>query len=108
MISRLQAVPALYNHTIVYVISFLIITTDIQDKNHFHLLFPAVHKTVADVAEIIRKANGEDTPDDADAVMKAVRRFVRPYFLNADIGMTSANTGIADLSVIVIETTEKA
>jgi len=72
----------------------------------FHLVFPAVHKTVADVAEIFRKATGEDIPDDADAVMKAVRRFVRPYFLNADIGMTGANVGIAELGVIVIETNE--
>ena len=54
----------------------------------FHLVFPAVHKTVADVAEIFSKATGEEIPNDADAVMKVVRRFVRPYFLNADIGMT--------------------
>jgi iron-sulfur cluster protein len=72
----------------------------------FHLVFPAVHKTVADVAEIFRKVTGEDIPDDADAVMKAVRRFVRPYFLNADIGMTGANVGIAELGFIVIETNE--
>jgi len=72
----------------------------------FHLVFPAVHKTLADVAEIFRKATGEDIPDDADAVMKVVRRFVRPYFLNADIGMTGANVGIAELGAIVIETNE--
>jgi L-lactate dehydrogenase complex protein LldF len=72
----------------------------------FHLVFPAVHKTLADVAEIFRKATGEDIPDDADAVMKAVRRFVRPYFLNADIGMTGANVGIAEIGAIVIETNE--
>lgn len=72
----------------------------------FHLVFPAVHKTVADVAEIFRKATGEEIPDDADAVMKAVRRFVRPFFLKADIGMTGANVGIAEIGVIVIETNE--
>jgi len=72
----------------------------------FHLVFPAVHKTVADVAEIFRKATGEDIPNDADAVMKAVRRFVRPYFLKADIGMTGANVGIAEIGAIVIETNE--
>ena len=72
----------------------------------FHLVFPAVHKTVAEVAEIFRKATGEEIPDDADEVMKVVRRFVRPYFLNADIGMTGANVGIAELGVIVIETNE--
>jgi iron-sulfur cluster protein len=72
----------------------------------FHLVFPAVHKTVADVAEIFRQATGEDIPDDADEVMKAVRRFVRPFFLNADIGMTGANVGIAEIGAIVIETNE--
>ncbi|MEJ2165917.1 MAG: LUD domain-containing protein, partial [Desulfobacterales bacterium] len=72
----------------------------------FHLVFPAVHKTVADVAAIFRQATGEEIPDDADAVMDAVRRFVRPYFLNADIGMTGANIGIAEIGAIVIETNE--
>ena len=72
----------------------------------YHLVFPAVHKTVADVAEIFRQATGEDIADDADAVMRAVRRFVRPYFLKADIGMTGANLGIAELGFIVIETNE--
>jgi L-lactate dehydrogenase complex protein LldF len=72
----------------------------------FHLVFPAVHKTLADVAEIFRKATGEDIPDDADAVMRAVRRFLRPYFLKADIGMTGANVGIAEIGAIVIETNE--
>lgn len=72
----------------------------------FHLVFPAVHKTIADVAEIFRNVTGEEIPDDADEVMKAVRRYVRPYFLNADIGMTGANVGIAELGIIVIETNE--
>ena len=76
------------------------------DEKPFHLVFPAVHKTVADVAEIFRNVTGEEIPDDADEVMKAVRRFVRPYFLDADIGMTGANVGIAELGIIVIETNE--
>ena len=41
-----------------------------------------------------------------DRFADKVRRFVRPYFLNADIGMTGANIGIAELGVIVIETNE--
>jgi L-lactate dehydrogenase complex protein LldF len=40
----------------------------------FHLVFPAVHKTVAEVAEIFRRATGEAIPDDVDAIMQAVRR----------------------------------
>jgi L-lactate utilization protein LutB len=29
-----------------------------------------------------------------DAIMKVVRKYLRPIFLNADIGMTGANIGI--------------
>lgn len=72
----------------------------------FHLVFPAVHKTLADVAEIFREATGEDIPEDSEAVMKTVRRFLRPFFLKADIGMTGANAGIAEIGAIVIETNE--
>jgi iron-sulfur cluster protein len=72
----------------------------------FHLVFPAVHKTVAEVAEIFRRETGEEIPADVDAIMKAVRRYLRPIFLNADIGMTGANVGIAENGAIVVETNE--
>jgi len=72
----------------------------------FHLVFPAVHKTVAEVADIIRDATGEEVLPDVDAIMKVVRRYLRPIFLNADIGMTGANVGIAEIGAIVIETNE--
>jgi iron-sulfur cluster protein len=72
----------------------------------FHLVFPAVHKTVEEVAEIFRQETGEEIPADADAIMKVVRRYLRPVFLNADIGMTGANVGIAENGAIVMETNE--
>jgi len=72
----------------------------------FHLVFPAVHKTVGEVADIFKKVTGEDVPPDVDAIMKVVRRYLRPIFLNADIGMTGANVGIAENGAIVIETNE--
>ena len=72
----------------------------------FHLVFPAVHKTVAEVAEIFRRETGEEIPADVDAIMKVVRRYMRPIFLKADIGMTGANAGIAENGAIVIETNE--
>ncbi|MBW2437361.1 MAG: LUD domain-containing protein [Deltaproteobacteria bacterium] len=72
----------------------------------FHLVFPAVHKTAGEVAEIFKKATGENVPDDIDAIMKVVRNYLRPIFLNADIGMTGANIGIAETGTITIETNE--
>ena len=72
----------------------------------FHLVFPAVHKTAPEVAEIFEAATGEEVPADVDAIMKVVREYLRPIFLNADIGMTGANIGIAENGAIAIETNE--
>ena len=72
----------------------------------FHLVFPAVHKTAVEVAEIFEKETGEDVPQDVDAIMKVVRQYLRPIFLDADIGMTGANVGVAESGAILIETNE--
>ena len=72
----------------------------------FHLVFPAVHKTAVEVAEIFREVTQEDVPNDVDAIMRIVRKYLRPIFLNADIGMTGANVGVAETGAIVIETNE--
>jgi iron-sulfur cluster protein len=72
----------------------------------YHLVFPAVHKTAEEVARIFRDTTGEEVPLDIDAIMKVVRAYLRPIFLNADIGMTGANVGIAENGAIVIETNE--
>ncbi|MGI8906458.1 MAG: LUD domain-containing protein [Candidatus Sumerlaeaceae bacterium] len=72
----------------------------------YHLVFPAVHKTAVQVAEIFKKVTGEDVPADVNEIMRVVRRYLRPIFLNADIGMTGANVGIAENGAIVIETNE--
>ena len=72
----------------------------------FHLVFPAVHKTAVEVAEIFEKETGEGVPQDVDAIMKVVRQYLRPIFLDADIGMTGANVGVAESGAILIETNE--
>lgn len=72
----------------------------------FHLVFPAVHKTAVEVAEIFEKETGEGVPHDVDAIMKVVRQYLRPIFLTADIGMTGANVGVAESGAILIETNE--
>ena len=72
----------------------------------FHLVFPAVHKTAVEVAEIFEKETGEGVPQNVDAIMKVVRQYLRPIFLDADIGMTGANVGVAESGAILIETNE--
>ena len=72
----------------------------------FHLVFPAIHKTAREVADIFQETTGEEVSQDVDAIMRVVRKYLRPIFLNADIGMTGANVGIAETGAIVIETNE--
>ena len=72
----------------------------------FHLVFPAIHKTATEVAELFRQVTKGEVPNDVAGIMRAVRSYLRPIFLNADIGMTGANVGIAETGTIVIETNE--
>lgn len=72
----------------------------------YHLVFPSVHKMRDDVAEIFSKATGKNVEPDIDSIMPVVRDYLRPIFLNTDIGMTGANIGIAETGGIVIETNE--
>ena len=76
------------------------------NEKPYHLVFPAVHKTAEQVAEIFREVTQQDVPHDVDAIMRIVRKYLRPIFLNADIGMTGANVGVAETGAIVIETNE--
>ncbi|MFA6243533.1 MAG: LUD domain-containing protein, partial [Candidatus Hydrogenedentales bacterium] len=72
----------------------------------YHLVFPSVHKMAADVAKIFAKETGKEVGEDIPSIMKVVRAYLRPIFLNAEIGMTGANIGIAENGSIVIETNE--
>lgn len=76
------------------------------NEKPYHLVFPSVHKTAVEVAEIFKKELGKDIPSDPKIIMQHVRKYLRPIFLNSDIGMTGANIGIAETGTIVIETNE--
>ncbi len=77
----------------------------VNDKP-FHLVFPSVHKMAPEVASIFTKATGRQVDSDIPSIMKAVRRYLRPIFLKAQIGMTGANVGVARTGAICIETNE--
>jgi len=76
------------------------------NEKPFHLVFPSVHKMAPEVAEIFSKETGEEVESSIPGIMKAVRKYLRPIFLNAEIGVTGANIGIAETGGICIETNE--
>ena len=76
------------------------------DEKPYHLVFPSVHKMAPEVAKIFAKATGEKVESDIPSLMKVVQKYLRPIFLNAQIGMTGANIGVAETGAICIETNE--
>jgi L-lactate dehydrogenase complex protein LldF len=76
------------------------------NEKPFHLVFPSVHKMAPEVAKIFSKATGKTVQGDIPSIMKVVRKYLRPIFLNAQIGMTGANIGVAETGAICIETNE--
>lgn len=72
----------------------------------YHLVFPAVHKTAEQVAELFRGRTGEPVSSDLGEIMALMRRYLRPKFLQADMGITGANVAIAETGSLLIETNE--
>ena len=102
------------NHGLVEKIPSLeVIETDLgeriiqlADEKPFHLVFPAVHKTQTEIAELFSKEVAGTVPDDLQEIMKAVRRVLRPTFLSGQIGITGANVGVAETGTILVEENE--
>ena len=71
-----------------------------------HLVAPAAHMSVADIADTVNRKLGLDVPPEHDAILKAVREYLRPIFLSNSVGLTGANVGIAETGTVVMETNE--
>ncbi len=78
----------------------------IAGETPVHLVMPAAHKSVKEIAELVSKEVGREVPPEDQAILKAVRGYLRQLFLTADIGVTGANIGVAETGSIVIETNE--
>ncbi len=78
----------------------------IAGEKPFHLVFPAIHKTSLEVAELFSKELGTTVSQDLGDIMKHVRSSLREVFLSADVGITGANVAIAESGTVVIETNE--
>src|SRR5688572_9901352 len=71
-----------------------------------HIIAPAVHKTVSQVARLFTEAAGEPLPDDRTALCAFARQRLRSKFLSADIGISGVNFAAADTGTIVLVTNE--
>jgi iron-sulfur cluster protein len=94
-------------------LGYQVVETDLGERivqlaheKPIHLVFPAAHKTLQQVADIFSAESGTKVAAEYDAIMVFVRKALRNTFLAADIGVTGANIAIAETGTIVIETNE--
>ena len=71
-----------------------------------HIIAPAIHKTVPQVARLFSEAAGRPLPDDRTALCAFARERLRSKFLAADMGITGVNFAAADTGTIVLVTNE--
>jgi L-lactate dehydrogenase complex protein LldF len=66
-----------------------------------HIVWPAMHKTRADVAALFRaKHKIPPKNDDIPELVRSARRDLRPKFLASDVGISGANFLIADSGAV--------
>jgi L-lactate dehydrogenase complex protein LldF len=71
-----------------------------------HIIAPAVHKTVPQVAKLFTETAGRPLPDDRTALCAFARETLRSKFLAAGLGITGANFVTVDTGTIVLVTNE--
>jgi L-lactate dehydrogenase complex protein LldG len=74
------------------------------DDEPMHILSPAVHVPKEDVAKLFSKVMNKQVAPDIAVEVAAAREFLRQRYVEADVGMSSANVVSADTgSLFIIE-----
>ena len=71
-----------------------------------HIVAPAAHMSVEDIAGIVNDKLHLGVPAEAQAILKGIRAYLRPIFVSAVVGVTGGNIGIAETGTVVVETNE--
>ena len=71
-----------------------------------HIIAPALEKTSADCAEVFSEVEGAPVEPELETLMRTARGQLRDVFLNADVGITGVNFGVAETGSIVTVTNE--
>lgn len=71
-----------------------------------HIIAPAIHKTVNQVARLFSHVAGAELPADRTTLCAFARARLRDKFLAADMGITGANFLAADTGTVVLVTNE--
>jgi L-lactate dehydrogenase complex protein LldF len=71
-----------------------------------HIIAPIIHKTRAEVHESLSKVAGYALPEDPPSLTAFARATLRDAFLEADVGISGVNFGIAETGTICLVSNE--
>lgn len=71
-----------------------------------HLIIPAIHKNKQQIADLFSDHSGEKFPAETRPLADYARRRLRNIFLEADIGLTGCNFGIAESGTVTLVSNE--
>jgi L-lactate dehydrogenase complex protein LldF len=71
-----------------------------------HIVAPAIHLTLSDIAAILSRAAGRPLPVDRTQLAQFARQTLREKFAQADAGITGVNFAIAQTGSLVLVTNE--
>ncbi|MCJ7660755.1 MAG: LutB/LldF family L-lactate oxidation iron-sulfur protein [Anaerolineales bacterium] len=78
----------------------------LRDEPPAHIITPAVHLTREQVGETFHQKLGVPFTNDIKVMTSIARRELRQAFLNADIGISGVNFGVAETGTICMVTNE--
>lgn len=71
-----------------------------------HIIGPAIHKQLPEIARLFSRVAGRALPEDAEALCAFAREELRDRFLAAGMGVTGANFVSADTGTVVLVSNE--
>lgn len=78
----------------------------LRNDHPSHIVAPAIHLTLDDVAEAFHEHHKRPKSDDPAVLMQEAREMLRKQFVAADVGITGANFLIAETGSTIICTNE--
>jgi L-lactate dehydrogenase complex protein LldF len=72
----------------------------------YHLVFPAMHLTRHEISDLFQEKLHSDRTENPEDLTMIARRELRSKYIQADIGITGANFGIAETGMISITENE--
>ncbi len=71
-----------------------------------HIIAPAVHKSLDDVADLFHKVHGKPRKTDIPALAREAREVLRGHFLSAGMGISGGNFLVAETGSVALVTNE--